>query len=108
MDFGKFGIFKEIAEILGFGGEVLSRTPKTQILTMLLQDYEKSALKHFIQKPLLLNFVVLSTIICPRLSEEAIFISNSAQTLWNLHILYILVFQKTYSLFKPIFRTSEL
>ena len=52
-------------------GKVLSRPPEKQILTVVLNNYEKSAIKHSIEKhfsiekhSMLLNFVDLSTIFC--------------------------------------------
>ena len=45
-------------------GKVPSRPPEKQILTVVLNNYEKSAIKHSIEKPMLLNFVDLSTIFC--------------------------------------------
>ena len=56
--------------MLGFDGEVLSRPLKKQILTEKLQNREKSTVKHFIGKPMLLNFVDLSTIFCPKLLNQ--------------------------------------
>ena len=38
--------------MLGIHGKVLSRPPKTQILTLVLQYCEKSAVKHSIEKPM--------------------------------------------------------
>ena len=38
-------------------GKVLSRLPKMQTLTFVLQSFKKSAVKHLIEKPMLLNFV---------------------------------------------------
>ena len=35
-----------------------------------LQNRQKSAVTHPIEKPILINFMNLSTILCPRLSEE--------------------------------------
>ena len=56
--------------MVGIDGKVLSRLPKSQILTDVLQNYQKSAVKHFIEKPKLHNFVDLSTIFCPKLFEK--------------------------------------
>ena len=39
-----------------------SRSPKKQVLPVVLQNCEKPAVKYFIEKPMLLNFVNLSTI----------------------------------------------
>ena len=44
-----------------------------QILTVVLQNCEKSDVKHSTEKPMLLNFVILSTIFCEGLSEETYF-----------------------------------
>ena len=38
-----------------------------QILTFLLRNWEKSAVKYYIEKTILLNFLSFSTIFCPRL-----------------------------------------
>ena len=42
-------------------GEVLSWIEKSDILKIVLQKWEKSAVKHFIEKPMLLNFLHLSS-----------------------------------------------
>ena len=59
--------------MLGIDGKVLGQPPKRKILTVVLQNWEKSAAKHFIEKPISLKFVDLSKIFCPRLSEETYF-----------------------------------
>ena len=46
-------------------GEVLCWPPKSQILTVGLQNCNKSALKHSIEKVMLLNFVSLSFVGVP-------------------------------------------
>ena len=48
-------------------GKVLSRPTKRQILTVVLQNCQKSTVKHSLEKPMLLNFVYLSTMLCSRL-----------------------------------------
>ena len=52
-------------------GKLFSRQSKRQILSDVLQDYEKSTVKHLMMKniSLLLNFVNLSTIFRPRLQN---------------------------------------
>ena len=37
--------------MLGYDEEVLNRPPKKQISTFVLQNCEKSTVKHFIEKP---------------------------------------------------------
>ena len=56
----KLGNFKEIPERLGIDEKVLSRRQKSQFLTVVLQNLEKSAVKHYIEKAMLFNFVDLS------------------------------------------------
>ena len=90
------------------GRQAISRPPKRQILTVKLQNCKKSAVKHSIEKPVILNFLNLSTIIYPRLYEKIYFHLNSTHTPWNLHFFYILVFQKTHSVLELIFRANEL
>ena len=46
------------------------RTQKTNFLHL---NHENSAKKHSIEKHILLNFLNLSTMFCPRLSEETHF-----------------------------------
>ena len=53
--------------MLAFDGEVYDQPPKKQISTVVLQNCDKSAVKHFIEKPMLLNFLDLRTIFRPRL-----------------------------------------
>ena len=54
--------------MLGIDEKVLSPPGKSQILTIMLQKCQKLALKHSIEEPVLLNYMNLSTIFCPRLS----------------------------------------
>ena len=54
-------------ETFGNDGKVISRPPKRHILTVLLQNCKTSAVKRFIEKPMLLDFVDLSSIFCPKL-----------------------------------------
>ena len=63
----RLGNLKEISEMLGIDGKVLNRQPKKKILTVMLQNCKKSAVKHSIEKLMSLNFLGLSTIICSRL-----------------------------------------
>ena len=48
------------------GGRLASGSPKKQSLTFVLENHEKSAVKHSIEKHILLNFVNLSTFFCAR------------------------------------------
>ena len=50
--------------MFGNDDKVLSRSFKKQIMIIVLQNSKKSAVKHSIEKPMLLNFVNLSTIFC--------------------------------------------
>ena len=50
-----------------------SRSTKKQILTFGRENRKKPAVKHSIEQPILFNFVNLSRIVCPRLSEETYF-----------------------------------
>ena len=54
-------------ETFGNDGKVISRPPKRQILTVLLQNCKTSAVKRFIEEPMLPDFVDLSSIFCPKL-----------------------------------------
>ena len=58
--------------MLGTDEQKLSRSRKRQILTVILQICKISAVKHFTEKPKLLYFVDLSTIICPWLKKAMI------------------------------------
>ena len=57
--------------MLGIKGKVLS--PPSQILTLALQNCEKSVAKNSIEKSMLLNFVNLPKVSCPKLSAETYF-----------------------------------
>ena len=59
--------------MLGINEKVFSCPPKTQILTFVLQNCKKSAVKHFMEKSLLLNFVDLFTLFRPRLQIHGYF-----------------------------------
>ena len=67
------GNMTEISEMLGIDGKVLGQPPKKQTLTVVLQNLGKSAAKHSNEKPMLLNFLNLSTIFSPMLPEERYF-----------------------------------
>ena len=54
-DHRKLRKFKEIPEMFEIDGKVLSRPPKSQIKTVVLQICKKSAINYFIEKPLLLS-----------------------------------------------------
>ena len=51
-----------------------SQPSKWQFLTVVLENCEKSVVKHSIEKPILLNFVKFSTIFCSWLSQYIYFI----------------------------------
>ena len=74
---------KEIPEIPRIV-KVLSWPYKSQIFAFVLQKCQKSAVKDFIEKQMLLKFVNLPVTFCPRLSEETYFMSNLT------YIFYIL------------------
>ena len=57
----KVGKFKKIPAKLVIDSKVLSRPPKRQFLTVVLQSWDYSSVKHFIKKPMFLNFVDLFT-----------------------------------------------
>ena len=59
--------------MLPMDGKLLSQSCKKQSLTVALQNLEKADVKHFIENPILLNFVRLLTISFPSLSEELFF-----------------------------------
>ena len=58
------GNYKKIPEVIGTDRKVHSQQPKKQVLTVGLQNCEKSAVKDFLGKPMLLNFVEMSIIFC--------------------------------------------
>ena len=66
-DLSKFGDLKKIPEIFGFGGEYPAIHLKTSFWRSLVKHRQKSAVKHSIEKPILLKFVNLSPTFCPRL-----------------------------------------
>ena len=70
------------------------RPPKSQSLTFFGRNGKKSAVKHSIEKPILLNFMTLSPNFCPRLSEETDFHFYLRLEPCILHFLKILVFDK--------------
>ena len=75
---------------------VHKRSSIRQILTLELENCEKPAVKHSIEKPILLNFVTLSKILCPTLSEEIHFHFHLDPDHLNLYFLKISAFQKTH------------
>ena len=53
--------------MLGFDGEYSTGHPKIKFWRFPVKNPKISTAKHFIEKPILLNFVNLSTALCPRL-----------------------------------------
>ena len=53
--------------MLVFDGEYLARHPKSKFFLFQLKKREISALKYFIEKPILFDFVNLFATFCPRL-----------------------------------------
>ena len=66
-DLRKLGDFKKIPETLGFDGEYPAVNEKAKIWHILEKNCKKSAVTHSIEKPILVSFVNLSPIFCPRL-----------------------------------------
>ena len=66
------------------------------------------AVKHSIEKPTLPNFVNLSTTFCQRLSEEAKFHLKLSPDALILHFLKFLISEKSYLIFKFIFKATQL
>ena len=60
-------------EVLGSDGEYPAVHQRAKFWRFLVKTCKKSAVKHSIEKPILLNFVNLSPTICPRLSEKTDF-----------------------------------
>ena len=63
--------FQKIPEIPRIDSKYQAWSPNQKILKVVLENSEKSAVKHSIQKPILLNFLNLSTIFSPRLKIES-------------------------------------
>ena len=59
--------FKKIPGMLGFDGKYPAVQPEAKFWRFLVKNWKKSAVKHSIEKPSLLNFVSLSPTFCPRL-----------------------------------------
>ena len=66
-DLRKLGNFKKIPDMFLTNDKVLRPPSKRQILTVVLQNCEKPAVKHSIGKPMLLNLVDFTTRFFPRL-----------------------------------------
>ena len=65
-DLRKLRNFKQIPGMLELDRECQAGHLKKPILTFMLENRQKSAIKHFIEKSILLNFAKLSTIFCRR------------------------------------------
>ena len=94
--------------MLVFDGDYPVVHPKAKFWQFLVKNCEKSAVKHSIKKPSLLNFENFSPIFCPKLSKEADFYFELGPDPITLYFLKILVFEKTHSLFKLIFKEIQL
>ena len=97
----KLGNFKKIPEMLGFDGEYPAVQPKAKFWHFLVKNCKKSAVKHSIEKPILLNFVNLSPTFCPRLLSGKL--GNDDE---NLQWLWIA--KANWRLFPSIFRVFHL
>ena len=91
-----------------FYGEYPAVQPKAKFWRFLVKNRKISAVKHSIEKPTLLNFVNLSPTFCPRLSEEAKWHSWLGPYPLIIHFLKFLIFGKSHSLFKLIFKATQL
>ena len=107
-DLRKLGNFKKTLEILGFDCKYPAIHPKAKFWHFLVKTYKKSSVKHSIEKPSFLNFENLSPTLCTRLSEETYIHFWLSPGTFILHFLMILVFEKAHSLFKLIFKATEL
>ena len=58
---------RKIPEMFGFNDEYPAVHPKAKFWHFLVKYCKKSTVKHYIEKPILLNFVNLSPTVCPRL-----------------------------------------
>ena len=65
-DLGKFEKFEKIPEMLGSDGKYPAHHPKAKLSRFLVKICKKSQVKHSIEEPILLNFMNLPTIFCPR------------------------------------------
>ena len=61
----KLGNFKKIPEILLNHYKVLTRSPKSQIMKVVLEKCKKDDVNHFINKPTLVNLNFIQSF-CPR------------------------------------------
>ena len=68
LDHEKLRNFEEIPEKLGIDGKSPAGHFKSKILAVVLKNCQKPAVKHFKEKPILLNVVKLSLMFCPWLS----------------------------------------
>ena len=107
-DLSQLGNFKKIPEMLGFDGEYPAAPQKAKFGWFLVKNCKKSAVKHSIEKPSLLNFVSLSPTLCPRLPEETAFHFWLVPDTLVLYFLKILVFEKAHSLFKYLSKNTIL
>ena len=94
--------------MLGFDGEYPAVHQKAKLSRFLVKNCKKSAVKHSIEKPILLHFVNLSPTFCPRFSEETNVHFLLGPDPLILYFLKTLVFEKAHSLFKLIFKVTQL
>ena len=59
--------------MLGFDDEYSAGHTKAKFCCFSVKNRKISGVKHFIEKPILLNFVNLSTAFCPSMSKETNF-----------------------------------
>ena len=74
---------------LGIAGNILAGLLKITFWQLLCKIAKKTAVKHFIEKPILRNFVYCLQYFVQGCPRKHVFISNSAQTKWNLCTFFI-------------------
>ena len=83
--------------MLGSGGKVPEREPKSHILMFFCKKLKNPAVKHFIEQPILLNFLYLLQTFCLKLFEEKYFHSELSRVTLISKLLKISVFKKAQS-----------
>ena len=74
----KLGNFKKITEMFDFDGEYPAAQPKAKFWRFIVKNHKKSAVKHSLEKPILLNFVSFSKLLPKIVAFNKMFNSSAS------------------------------
>ena len=111
-DLRKLGSFKKIPEMFGFNSEYPAVHPKVKFWGFLLKKCKKSAVKHSIEKPTLLNFVNFSLTFVQDCTTEKVELTGwvlrnlkkGPKVIKYLHLNFLATFCKRFTFYDYLLR----